>query len=147
MSYTPAVTDRPEDYTVGIPRPPSNVQGAPRGLVRVPFVRRCKLTFKDESSREAFLVNLNVLGAYIVDETLPTPGEPMSCRFGLPDTERLLTLSGVVAWVNAHQQHPIHGLPRGFGLRFQNIPADDLKLLEDVVEEQVARRAGLPGGV
>jgi hypothetical protein len=138
-------SDRPEDYTVGIPRPPSSVQGAPRGLVRVPFVRRCRLTFKDGSEREAFLVNLNVLGAYILDETLPNPGEPMRCRFGLPDSERVLALSGVVAWVNAHQQHPIHGLPRGFGLRFQDIPPEDLKLLEDVVEEQAARRAGLPG--
>jgi len=34
------------------------------GAIRVPFVRRCDLDFGDDSSGDAFIVNINVLGAY-----------------------------------------------------------------------------------
>ena len=42
-----------------------------RGMLRVPFVRRCALTFSKGRTESAFIVNINVLGAYIAMDELP----------------------------------------------------------------------------
>ena len=92
--------------------------------LRIPFVRRCSLRFAEGTATSAFLVNLNVLGAYVeLDAMLPL-GQPLRCSFRLPGTERELELEAVVAWNNPKQQHPVHSLPPGFGLSFRNLSAE-----------------------
>lgn len=109
------------------------------GLLRVPFVRRCSLTFDDGTSGTAFLVNINVLGAYVAKDELPPLGQAMSCRFAIPGNDQEVALDGVVAWVNPRQQHPVHSLPPGFGLKFRQISALDRRRIEDVIQDYVTK--------
>jgi hypothetical protein len=91
--------------------------------VRIPFVRRCALRFEEGTESSAFLVNLNVLGAYVELDVMLPVGQPLRCAFRLPGTERELELEAVVAWNNPRQQHPVHSLPPGFGISFRNLSA------------------------
>ena len=40
------------------------------GAIRVPFVRRCQLEFRPEGTASAFMVNINVLGAYVAHDAM-----------------------------------------------------------------------------
>ena len=110
------------------------------GLLRVPFVQRCSLQFDDGKTASAFLVNINVLGAYVARDDLPLLGQAVTCSFRTPDNDSELILEGVVAWVNPHQQHPVHSLPPGFGIKFERLPPADLKRIERLVRTYVSRR-------
>ena len=107
------------------------------GLLRVPFIRRCVLAISDRGPISAFLVNINVLGAYIARDELPSLGESVLCRFALPGSVFEMSLSGVVAWVNPRQQHPVHSLPPGFGIKFHGMSREDQHRIERVIEEYV----------
>jgi hypothetical protein len=92
--------------------------GAPQ---RIPFVRRCSLRFAEGSTTSAFLVNINVIGAYVELDVMLPLAQPLRCAFRLPGSERELELEAVVAWNNPRQQHPVHSLPPGFGISFRNL--------------------------
>ena len=109
------------------------------GALRVPFVRRCTLGFDEGPTTSAFLVNINVLGAYVEYDEMPRLGQPITCRFQVPDQEGELTVEGIVAWTNPRQQHPVHSLPPGFGVSFRNLSDAGRHAIEGVVEEYVAR--------
>ena len=109
------------------------------GLIRVPFVQRCLLELGDQDRKEAFLVNINILGAYVADEDPPAVGRSLRCRFRIPGNEIELALDAVVAWINGRQQHPVHSLPRGFGMEFKDPSAEDVERLREVVQEYTAR--------
>jgi Tfp pilus assembly protein PilZ len=111
------------------------------GLLRVPFVRRCQLEFDDGRTATAFVVNLNVLGAYVASDDMPSMGEGVICRFSTPDNEIDVRADGVVAWVNPHQSHPVHSLPPGFGIRFERLTPRDRGRIESVVRGYVGRHA------
>jgi Tfp pilus assembly protein PilZ len=115
------------------------------GLLRVPFIRRCSLQFSEEATH-AFLVNLNVLGAYVARDAMPRLGESVTLRFRTPDTERELNLDGVVAWLNPRQQHPVHSLPPGFGVSFRQLTDDSRRVIEGVVEDYVTRHTSAASG-
>jgi Tfp pilus assembly protein PilZ len=61
----------------------------------------------------------------------------------MPGSERSIAVRGVVVWLNPRQQHPVHSLPPGFGLKFADLTSDDRERIERVVEEYVG---GLPQG-
>lgn len=109
------------------------------GLLRVPFVQKCHLSFRDGTSRSAFIVNINVLGAYIADDEPPHAGDTLSCRFRIPGNEIEVSVEGAVAWVNARQNHPVHSLPRGFGVKFVGVSPDNVRRIETVIKDWVAR--------
>jgi Tfp pilus assembly protein PilZ len=94
------------------------------GPVRIPFVRRCSLRFAEGSATSAFLVNLNILGAYVELDVMLPLGQPLRCAFRLPGNERELEIEALVAWNNPRQQHPVHSLPPGFGISFQNLAVE-----------------------
>ncbi len=121
-------------------RPSATADRRSNGLLRVPFVRRCRLDFGDGASASAFLVNLNVLGAYVAMDELPALGRRVTLAFGLPGTERELAIRGVVAWVNARQQHPVHSLPPGFGVKFLELPDATRREIERVIDDYVEKR-------
>ena len=108
--------------------------------LRVPFVRRCLLDFGDGVGQEAFIVNINVSGAYVAKDELPTLGQWVICRFGLPDSEREISVEGNVVWVNPRQQHPVHSLPPGFGLKFLRLSSESRQTIERLVVTYLAGR-------
>lgn len=123
--------------------------------VRVPFVRRCRLEFEDGRTGTAFLVNINVNGAYVARDDLrtgagavkadapaddlPWLGQPLRCIFQLPGRDRDVTVDAVVSWVNQRQQHPIHGLPPGFGLSFRLLNPPDREAIASLVDAYLER--------
>jgi len=140
----------------------------------VPFVRRCKLSYHDGRTSSAFIVNINVLGAYVARDDVPLaapakpgrrrgkgvpaadapaiappPGQPMPelgqvvhCRFDLPQRVCAVAVDGIVSWLNPKQQHPVHSLPPGFGIRFQGLASDAHACIEELVEDYLARHPG-----
>ena len=113
-----------------------------KGLARVPFVRRCEVGFGGRS-RPGYVININVLGAYLSpdDGAAPDVGGGVRCRFGSPHRDLAIEIPGVVSWVNARQQHPVHGLPPGFGIKFDSLPPDVLGAIEEIVEDYLRRHS------
>lgn len=111
------------------------------GALRVPFVRRCTLEFDEAPATSAFLVNINVLGAYIAIDDIPRLGQRIVCRFQVPEKEGEVTVEGVVAWTNPRQQHPVHSLPPGFGVSFRRLSTESREKIEGVVADYLARQS------
>ena len=112
------------------------------GAIRVPFVRRCQLDYAGGQSDSAFIVNINVLGAYVESEKMPALGRAVVCRFQIPGNELELVTHGVVAWTNPQQEHPVHSLPPGFGVAFRNLSPDVRARIEQIVADYLARQSG-----
>ena len=110
------------------------------GAVRVPFVRRCTLEFDEAPATSAFLVNINVLGAYVEYDQMPRLGQPITCRFQTSDQEGEITIEGVVAWTNPRQQHPVHSLPPGFGFSFRKLSKESRERIEGLIAGYLARQ-------
>ncbi len=111
------------------------------GALRVPFVRRCHVEFEQAAPVDAFIVNINLLGAYVALDEMPRLGQRVVCRFRLPETEQELTLEGVVAWTNPRQQHPVHSLPPGFGVGFRGLSDENRLRIDAIVREYLMRQA------
>jgi Tfp pilus assembly protein PilZ len=112
------------------------------GAIRVPFVRRCRVEYERGGSDSAFIVNINVLGAYIAHEAMPPLGRQVVCRFQVPGSEREVVVEGVVAWTNPQQEHPVHSLPPGFGVAFRALSDEARARIEQVVFDYLARQSG-----
>jgi len=110
------------------------------GAIRVPFVRRCEIALAGGSAQSAFVVNINVLGAYVALDTIPALGEPVAFRFQIPGSEREAVIDGVVAWTNPRQEHPVHSLPPGFGLAFRRLDLDTRTRIEQIVLDYLKRQ-------
>ena len=112
------------------------------GAIRVPFVRRCQIDFRGARSATAFIVNINVLGAYVAHDAMPPLGQEVVCRFQVPGREGTLQIDGVVAWTNPVQEHPVHSLPPGFGVAFRSLDGEPRERVENVVFDYLARQRG-----
>ena len=108
-------------------------------LLRVPFVRRCTVDFSSGTKATAFIVNINVLGAYIALDDMPPLGQAVTCRFQMPESEHEVAVGGIVAWTNPSQPHPVHSLPPGFGLGFRALSTENRARIEKIVGDYVAR--------
>jgi Tfp pilus assembly protein PilZ len=123
-------------------RPSSDEKRRAGGAIRVPFVRRCHLDYHGEKTDSAFIVNINVLGAYVAHDVMPPLGKNVIFRFNIPGSEREVVLDGVVAWTNPQQEHPVHSLPPGFGVAFRSISEDARNRIEQIVFDYLARQSG-----
>jgi Tfp pilus assembly protein PilZ len=112
------------------------------GAIRVPFVRRCQIAYTGGQNDTAFIVNINVLGAYVAHETMPALGRTLVFRFQVPGSEREVSVDGVVAWTNPQQEHPVHSLPPGFGVAFRALSDDARGRIEQIVFDYLARQSG-----
>ncbi len=112
------------------------------GAIRVPFVRRCRLDYGGSESSSGFIVNINVLGAYVASDAMPPLGRALVFRFQVPGSEREVVADGVIAWTNPRQEHPVHSLPAGFGVAFRRIGVDARDRIERIVAEYLARQGG-----
>ena len=109
------------------------------GALRVPFVRRCTVDFSTGTKATAFIVNINVLGAYVALDEMPALGQQVTCRFQMPENEQEVVVAGVVAWTNPSQPHPVHSLPPGFGVGFRSLSDVNRGRIEAIVAEYVSR--------
>ncbi len=112
------------------------------GAIRVPFVRRCQLDYSGGQSESAFIVNINVLGAYVANDVMPPLGRQVVFRFQIPGSEREVVVDGLVAWTNPQQEHPVHSLPAGFGVAFRARPPRARDRIEQIVFDYLARQSG-----
>ncbi|HEX9189936.1 MAG TPA: PilZ domain-containing protein [Vicinamibacteria bacterium] len=112
------------------------------GAIRVPFVRRCQLDFPGGRTESAFIVNINVLGAYVAHEAMPQLGRSLVFRFQVPGNELEIAVDGVVAWTNPQQEHPVHSLPPGFGVAFRSLADSTRERIESIVFDYLARQSG-----
>ena len=112
------------------------------GAIRVPFVRRCQLDYSEGQSESAFIVNINVLGAYVANDVMPPLGRPVVFRFHIPGSEREVVVDGLVAWTNPQQEHPVHSLPAGFGVAFRSLTPEARDRIEQIVFDYLARQSG-----
>ena len=125
---------------------------------RVPLVRRCRLEFDDGRTLSAFLVNVSLCGAYVARDDLSggaggRPGEAAAdmprleqtarCYFTLPGREGELVATVAVSWINLRQQHPVHGLPPGYGLRILGMSPADTASLAALIADYATRGAAL----
>jgi Tfp pilus assembly protein PilZ len=122
--------------------PKSDEKRRAGGAIRVPFVRRCTLDYTGGESDSAFIVNINVLGAYVAHDAMPALGRTVVFRFQVPGSEREVVVDGVVAWTNPQQEHPVHSLPPGFGVAFRNVSDDARGRIEAIVFDYLARQSG-----
>lgn len=106
--------------------------------LRIPFVRRCQLCYQGGREAEAFLVNLSVVGTFVACDDRPEVGESLVCRFQTPGSEREVAIRCEVAWTNTRQQHPVHSLPLGFGLRFVDLDPEVRRRIEQLAREHRA---------
>jgi hypothetical protein len=119
------------------PMGPRREERRSSGVLRVPFVRRCSVDFGEAPALSAFVVNINILGAYVASNTEAKPGQPVTCRFRVPGNELDVSASGIVAWLNPIQRHPVHSLPPGFGIRFVDLSEPAKKVIEGIVRDYV----------
>ena len=117
----------------------SEVDRRTQGMLRVPFIRRCALAFDDGTSSSTFTVNINVLGAYVARDQMPQLGQALTITLPTPGKDAQLVLRGTVTWLNPRQQHPVHSLPPGFGVKFDPLSAEDRRCIEGVVDDYVRR--------
>jgi Tfp pilus assembly protein PilZ len=110
------------------------------GAIRVPFVRRCRVEFEGGGMDTAFIVNINVLGAYVAHDTMPPLGREVVCRFQVPGRENEVRIEGVVAWTNPQQEHPVHSLPPGFGVAFRAVEDETRGRIEEIVFDYLSRQ-------
>ena len=112
------------------------------GAIRVPFVRRCQIDYTGGQSDSAFIVNINLLGAYVANDVMPALGRTLVFRFHVPGSERPVVTDAVVAWTNPEQEHAVHSLPPGFGVAFRSLSEDTRTRIEQIVFDYLARQSG-----
>jgi uncharacterized protein (TIGR02266 family) len=100
----------------------------PPAALRIPFVRRCTVD-DGGGAKEAMLLDLSLRGVYVATEELCAPGSEVRVRFQVPGNVRELSIEGLVAWVQSEKTHPVHGLPRGYGVRFTQLDTEDIRLI------------------
>ena len=109
------------------------------GLLRVPFVRSCSLAVEGHA-RSAMIVNINVLGAYLACDEIPDVGTSVAIVFQVPGNEIETEIRGQVAWMNPVQQHKVHSLPPGFGMRFVELPDAARARIQVIVGEYASQQ-------
>ncbi len=115
------------------------VERRSNGMLRVPFIRRCALAFDDGTSASTFTVNINVLGAYVARDQMPRLSQALTVTLATPGKDAQLVLRGSVTWLNPKQQHPVHSLPPGFGVKFDALSPEDRRCIEDIVDDFIRR--------
>ena len=106
----------------------------PPATLRIPFVRRCTIR-SGGAEQDAMLLDLSLRGVYVATEVLLEVGAELDVRFAVPGNVRELVLRGAVAWVQREQTHPVHGLPRGYGIRFSKLQVEDVRLIARAIQD------------
>jgi len=103
------------------------------GFPRIPFVQACTLEVGGLESIGVFC-NLSLLGAFVDVEPQPEPRREGTIRFLLPDGGPPVATPVRVAWVNEELPSAPDALPRGCGVRFKGLTAEEVRRIEAIVE-------------
>lgn len=103
------------------------------GFPRVPFVQACTLEVGGVESTGVFC-NLSLLGGFIDVEPQPEPRREGTLRFLLPDGGTPIVTPVRVAWVHEELPEAPGSLPRGCGVRFKGLTADEVRRVGAIVE-------------
>ncbi len=106
---------------------------------RVPFVRSCSVVPGGRDPYRALIVNISVQGCYLASEEPVKVGQTHRIRFTVPGNVLESEIVGAVIWVNTTQEHAVHSLPPGFGLRFLGLDARTRRRIDGVVREYLRR--------
>jgi Tfp pilus assembly protein PilZ len=109
------------------------VTKGPPPTLRIPFVRRCSIEGRS-GNRTALLLDLSLRGVYVATDELPDAGEELRVMFRVPGNMQTLSIPGLVAWVQSEKTHPVHGLPRGFGVRFTKLEVEQVRLIARAIQ-------------
>jgi len=109
---------------------------------RIPFVRRCRLEPKAGDPCEGLLCNLSVLGVYVTVDPIPALGSWLTVSFALPGNEALVSVEAMVSWCNTTQNHKVHSLPPGCGLRFLTLTLADKERIQRLVDTYIDPKPG-----
>jgi uncharacterized protein (TIGR02266 family) len=101
--------------------------------LRIPFVRRCTVSGPDKDTL-GLLLDLSLRGVYVATDQLRTSGDQVLVKFQVPGNVSVLSIAGLVAWVQKEKTHPVHGLPQGFGVRFMKLEADEVRLIARAIQ-------------
>ena len=101
--------------------------------LRIPFVRRCTVSGPEKDTL-ALLLDLSLRGVYVATDELRTSGDQVLVKFQVPGNVSVLSIAGLVAWVQKEKTHPVHGLPQGFGVRFMKLEADEVRLIARAIQ-------------
>lgn len=80
------------------------------------------------------LLDLSLRGAYVAADELPPTGAQVLVRFHVPGNALELAIPGLVAWVQSEKTHPVHGLPRGFGVRFTKLEIEHVRRIARTIQ-------------
>lgn len=80
------------------------------------------------------MLDLSLRGIYVATHRLPIVGDELEVVFRVPENERELRIVTVVAWIQTHQTHPVHGLPVGFGARFKKLAVEDVRVIARAIQ-------------
>jgi uncharacterized protein (TIGR02266 family) len=103
-------------------------------------VRKCQLSYPDGRTGSAFIVNVSVVGAYLAMDEAPPLGAELSVGFTFPGNSTPIEARSAVVWLNPRQQHPVHSLPPGVGVRFEQLSEGDRARIESFVRDYVGRQ-------
>jgi hypothetical protein len=73
-------------------------------------------------------------------DEMPPLGSQLSVAFTVPGNSREIRARSAVVWLNPRQQHPVHSLPPGVGVKFQGLAEADRQRIETFVQEYAARK-------
>jgi len=80
------------------------------------------------------ILDLSLQGVYVATADLPAAGGDVELSFRVPGNARTLVIPSAVAWTQKKQTHPVHGLPIGFGARFQKVEVEDVKIIARTIK-------------
>ena len=80
------------------------------------------------------------MGAYLAMDEIPPLGAQLSLGFTFPGNSREVRAGSTVVWVNPRQQHPVHSLPPGVGVKFQGLAEADRQRIDAFVREYETRK-------
>jgi Tfp pilus assembly protein PilZ len=101
---------------------------------RIPLITRCLMTC-GETSRDAMVCSVSLLGIYLILERSPGEGEAVQVRFMLPDGGPAVECEAFVTWVNLEWPQRIDNFPPGCGLRFLSMKPHDHARIATLVED------------
>jgi hypothetical protein len=70
---------------------------------------------------------------------MPQLNQAVTITLATPGKDIPLVLRGIVTWLNPRQQHPVHSLPPGFGVKFDTLRPEDRRCIEGVIDDYTRR--------
>jgi uncharacterized protein (TIGR02266 family) len=81
-----------------------------------------------------FSVDMSSGGLFLKTETSFSVNDKVLLSFTLPDADKVVNCSAMVAWVNSHEEPRKPDLPPGVGLQFLDLSTDYLMSIQSLLK-------------